>query len=60
MESPRSVCSDSPPADSSRRRSRWCAHAQIRIYPDSAHGFLFQYPSEVAADVHAFLGGVAQ
>jgi pimeloyl-ACP methyl ester carboxylesterase len=30
--------------------------AQIRIYPDAAHGFLFQYPSEVAADVNAFLG----
>jgi pimeloyl-ACP methyl ester carboxylesterase len=30
--------------------------AQIRIYPDAAHGFLFQYPAEVAADVNAFLG----
>jgi pimeloyl-ACP methyl ester carboxylesterase len=30
--------------------------ARIRIYPDSAHGFLFQYPSEVAAEVNAFLG----
>ena len=29
--------------------------AQIRIYPDAAHGFLFQYPEEVAADVNAFL-----
>jgi pimeloyl-ACP methyl ester carboxylesterase len=29
--------------------------ARIRIYPDAAHGFLFQYPSEVAADVDAFL-----
>jgi pimeloyl-ACP methyl ester carboxylesterase len=29
--------------------------AQIRIYPDSAHGFLFQYPTEVAAEVNAFL-----
>ncbi len=29
--------------------------AQIRIYPDSAHGFLFQYPTEVAAEVGAFL-----
>jgi pimeloyl-ACP methyl ester carboxylesterase len=29
--------------------------AQIRIYPDAAHGFLFQYPVEVAADVNAFL-----
>ena len=30
--------------------------AQIRIYPDAAHGFLFQYPDEVAAEVNAFLG----
>ena len=32
--------------------------AQIRIYPDAAHGFLFQYPTEVAADVNAFLSAV--
>jgi hypothetical protein len=29
--------------------------AQTRIYPDAAHGFLFQYPDEVAADVNTFL-----
>jgi pimeloyl-ACP methyl ester carboxylesterase len=29
--------------------------AQIRIYPDAAHGFLLQYPTEVAAEVNAFL-----
>ena len=29
--------------------------ARIRIYPDSAHGFLFQYPDEVAAHVKEFL-----
>ena len=29
--------------------------AQIRLYPDAAHGFLFQYPTEVAAEVNAFL-----
>ena len=29
--------------------------AQIRIYPDAAHGFLFQYPTKVAADVNTFL-----
>jgi pimeloyl-ACP methyl ester carboxylesterase len=28
---------------------------RIRIYPDAAHGFLFQYPDEVAAEVNAFL-----
>jgi hypothetical protein len=31
--------------------------AQVRIYPDSAHGFLFQHHSEFAADVNAFLAG---
>jgi pimeloyl-ACP methyl ester carboxylesterase len=31
--------------------------ARIRVYPDAAHGFLFQYPAEVAADVNAFLEG---
>jgi len=29
--------------------------ARVRIYPDSAHGFLFQHHSEFAADVNAFL-----
>jgi pimeloyl-ACP methyl ester carboxylesterase len=29
--------------------------ARIRIYPDSAHGFPFPYPTEVAADVNALL-----
>jgi pimeloyl-ACP methyl ester carboxylesterase len=27
----------------------------IRIYPDAAHGFPFQYPTEVAEDMSAFL-----
>jgi pimeloyl-ACP methyl ester carboxylesterase len=29
--------------------------SSIKIYPDAAHGFLFQYPEEFASDVHAFL-----
>jgi pimeloyl-ACP methyl ester carboxylesterase len=29
--------------------------ASLKIYPDSAHGFLFQHHAEFAADVHAFL-----
>jgi pimeloyl-ACP methyl ester carboxylesterase len=29
--------------------------ARLKIYPDSAHGFLFQHHTEFAADVHAFL-----
>jgi pimeloyl-ACP methyl ester carboxylesterase len=30
-------------------------HAQVKIYPDAAHGFLFQHHAEFAADVDAFL-----
>jgi pimeloyl-ACP methyl ester carboxylesterase len=30
-------------------------HARVKIYPDSAHGFLFQDHAEFAADVEAFL-----
>jgi pimeloyl-ACP methyl ester carboxylesterase len=30
-------------------------NARLTIYPDSAHGFLFQHYREFAADVHAFL-----
>jgi pimeloyl-ACP methyl ester carboxylesterase len=30
-------------------------HAGVKIYPDSAHGFLFQHHAEFAADVDAFL-----
>jgi pimeloyl-ACP methyl ester carboxylesterase len=29
--------------------------ARIQIYPDSAHGFLFQHNIQFATDVHAFL-----
>jgi pimeloyl-ACP methyl ester carboxylesterase len=29
--------------------------ARVKIYPDSAHGFLFQHHAEFAADVEAFL-----
>jgi pimeloyl-ACP methyl ester carboxylesterase len=34
--------------------------AQIRIYPDAAHGFLFQYPIEVAAAVNEFLTAASE
>jgi pimeloyl-ACP methyl ester carboxylesterase len=30
-------------------------NAAVKIYPDSAHGFLFQHHAEFAADVQAFL-----
>jgi pimeloyl-ACP methyl ester carboxylesterase len=29
--------------------------ARLKLYPDAAHGFLFQHHAEFAADVHAFL-----
>ena len=32
-------------------------HARVKIYPDAAHGFLFQHHAEFAADVDAFLVG---
>jgi pimeloyl-ACP methyl ester carboxylesterase len=30
-------------------------HARVKIYPDSAHGFLFQHHAEFATDVGVFL-----
>jgi pimeloyl-ACP methyl ester carboxylesterase len=32
-------------------------HAEVKICPDAAHGFLFQHHAEFAADVQAFLTG---
>ena len=34
-------------------------HARVKIYPDSAHGFLFQHHAQFAADVEAFLDGAS-
>jgi pimeloyl-ACP methyl ester carboxylesterase len=34
-------------------------NTQVKIYPDSAHGFLFQHHAEFAADVEAFLAGAS-
>jgi pimeloyl-ACP methyl ester carboxylesterase len=34
--------------------------AEIRIYPDAGHGFLFQYPTEVAGEVNAFLAPASE
>jgi pimeloyl-ACP methyl ester carboxylesterase len=31
--------------------------ARLKIYPDAAHGFLFQHHAEFAADVEEFLSG---
>ena len=33
-------------------------HAQVKIYPDSAHGFLSQHHTEFAAGIGAFLASV--
>ena len=30
--------------------------ARLKIYPDAAHGSIFQYPTEAAQDVNRFLG----
>ena len=30
--------------------------ATVKIYPDAAHGFLFQHHAEFATDVNSFLG----
>jgi len=34
-------------------------HTQMKIYPDAAHGFLFQHHTEFAADLNAFLTGAS-
>jgi hypothetical protein len=33
------------------------SQAKVKIYPDSAHGFLFQHATELTGDVEAFLSG---
>ena len=33
--------------------------SRVKIYPDAAHGFLFQHHAEFAADVEAFLADVS-
>jgi pimeloyl-ACP methyl ester carboxylesterase len=49
------------PAEAAPALHRWsCSRALIpqaraKIYPDAAHGFLFQYHAEFAADVDEFL-----
>jgi hypothetical protein len=40
-----------------RGASRPVPGARVKIYPDSAHGSLFQHHAEFAADVDAFPGG---
>jgi pimeloyl-ACP methyl ester carboxylesterase len=43
------------PTRSSQLLAERLRDAQLKIYPDAGHGFLFQYAAEFAADVQAFL-----
>lgn len=44
------------PTANSYLMAKHLPNAQLRIYPDAGHAFLFQYPEEFAADVNRFLG----
>ena len=56
-----------PNGDSDPMILPYCSHllaglipqARVKIYPDSAHGFLFQHHAEFARDVDEFLTGPA-
>lgn len=43
--------------ENSRLLAQHLPNAQLRIYPDSGHGFLDQYPEQFADHVRAFLNG---
>jgi len=43
--------------ENSRLLAEHLPNAQLRIYPDSAHGFLDQYPEQCGDHVRAFLNG---
>jgi pimeloyl-ACP methyl ester carboxylesterase len=43
------------PTENSRLLAERLPDAQLKIYPDAGHGFLFQYPAEFAAEIEAFL-----
>ena len=44
------------PTPNSRLLADRLPNARLSIYPNAAHGFLFQYPTEFAAEVNDFLG----
>ena len=46
---------DATPSLASHLMAGMIPDAEIRIYPDAAHGSIFQYPTEAAQDVSAFL-----
>jgi len=35
--------------------ARYLPDARVRVYPDSGHGFLFQWPEQFATMVNSFL-----
>ena len=45
------------PTENAWLMARHLPDARVRIYPDSGHGFLFQWPEQFAALVHSFLSG---
>lgn len=40
--------------------AQYLPNARVRIYPDSGHGFLFQWAEQFAALVHSFLSGAGE
>jgi pimeloyl-ACP methyl ester carboxylesterase len=48
------------PAIDSVVLAREIPNSRLAIYPDSGHGFLFQYPEQFAADVGNFLSAVSR
>ncbi|MFF7602586.1 alpha/beta fold hydrolase [Streptomyces mirabilis] len=48
------------PTPNSWLLSEHLPNARVRIYPDSGHGFLWQWPVEFAALVHSFLSGAGE
>ena len=45
------------PTNNSHLLAEHLPNAQLKIYPDAGHGFLFQYPAEFAGEVERFLNG---
>jgi pimeloyl-ACP methyl ester carboxylesterase len=44
------------PTPNSRILAERIPNANLTIYPSAGHGFLFQYPTEFAAEINGFLG----
>ncbi|MER8072151.1 alpha/beta hydrolase [Streptomyces sp. NPDC094034] len=48
------------PTPNSWLLAQYLPNARVRIYPDSGHGFLFQWPEQFASLVHSFLSGAGE